>query len=256
MGGSKPKPSAPLPFEQKQQSQNTFGLFSIADTPEAKDFLGLPLDFGGNNYAGDAYKDYTGQAYKDYSGQAYKDIKDNFKFNVDPGVARRGALAEQGVMNRWDNALMGGVPAFLKTQAKARDLRETRGQNAAEAQQAEYTRQNAQQQADYQSSLARAQMRDDAERSLAQMRDDSERTRASMRDAAELNRAQMLDRAASARTATDVERRRLLLPTWMQTGGSGNTSGFNTQLAQQGPGFLSSFGQGLGSGLGSALPFI
>lgn len=244
MGSSKPK-VLKTPFEQKQQQtqqqQNTFGSFSIADSPEAKDFLALPLDYGGGNYGGEAYKDYTGEAYKDYTGNAYEGIKNDFKFNIDPGVGRRTDLAEQGAANRWDSALMAGVPAFLREGLKQRELRGVRGQGAAEAQQAEYTRQNAQQQADYQSSLARARMMDASQLNRARFRDESERTRAGLRDASELERARMADEATRARTMSELERRRLLLPQILQTGGSstasGSSSGFGTEIVQPQPGF-------------------
>lgn len=205
MGGQKSK-AIKTPFQQQQQQTNTFAPMSISDSPEAKSFLETPLDFGGGGYVGDAYKD----------------IKTDF--NLDPGVGRRTDLAEQGAMNRWDSALMAGVPAWLREQAKQKEMRGIRGQGAAEAQQAEYGRQ----QAEYGSSLARAQMR----------------------DSSELARAQMGDEAARARTMAELERRRLLLPQILQTGGSGSSSGYNTQLTQPTPGFLSSFGQGLGSGIG------
>lgn len=60
--------------------------------------------------------------------------------------------------------------------------------------------------------------------------------------------------AKNRRIMTELERRRQLLPQIAQT--SGLSSGFNTQLTQPQPGFLSSFGQGFGAGLGGALPFI
>lgn len=257
MGGSKAKP-VQTPFQQTQQTQNTFSPISIRDTKEAEEFLGLPLNFGGNNYGGNAFQGY-GNAYKDYSGDAYKDIKNDFKFNIDPGVGRRTDLGEQEVGLRYDSAFMSGVPAWIRNMNRAREVRDVQGQGAAEAQQAEYMRQNAQQQADYQSSLARAQMRDASELNRARFRDESELNRAQGLDAAELNRARMLDQATQARTMADLERRRLLLPNIVQTGGSGSSSGHGTQLTQPQQGFWSSFGGGLGSGLGSsisALPFI
>src|SRR5262245_61402591 len=165
MGSSKPKPIQ-APFQQQQNQQNTYGRFSIADSPEAQEFLGLPVNYGSTEGYGDAYKD--------YSGNAYKDIKDDFKFNIDPGVGRRTDLAEQSFLNQSNSAFNAGMPREYRQLLRDSGLRNIRSQGAAEAQQAEFTRQNAQQQADYQSSLARAGMRDAGELNRAQLRDSSE----------------------------------------------------------------------------------
>jgi hypothetical protein len=50
----------------------------------------------------------------------------------------------------------------------------------------------------------------------------------------------------------DLERRRLLLPQILNTGGSGSSSGFNTQVTQPQPGFLSSLARGIGAGAAGA----
>ena len=113
MGSSKPKP-VQAPFQQQQQQNqqynNTYGAYSIADSPEAQAFKNTPLDFG----------DAT---------------------NVDPGVGRRTALAEQEVGNRYDSALSAGVPAWIRNMNRAKELRDVQGQGAYEAQQAEYLNQ-------------------------------------------------------------------------------------------------------------------
>jgi hypothetical protein len=80
--------------------------------------------------------------------------------------------------------------------------------------------------------------------------------------AAEAQQAEYANQIANnqrrqALTLTELERKRQVLPQIFQTGGSGTSSGYNTQVIQpQGGGFLSSFGGGLGAGLGGALPFI
>lgn len=113
MGSSKPQP-VKAPFEQKAQQQqattNTFAPFSIAGTPEAQSYLNAPLDFGDDT-------------------------------NVDPGVARRTDLAEQEAENRYDSAFNSGAPRLFREQAKAKELRDIRGQGAYEAQQAQYLNQ-------------------------------------------------------------------------------------------------------------------
>lgn len=117
MGGSKPQPIK-TPFQEAREQSNTYGTISIADSPEAQALLDVPLDFGGD---GD--------------------------FEVDPGVGRRTDLAEQETRNRWDSAFMGGVPREYRTMLRDAELRQVRGQGAAEAQQAEYTRKQAENQA-------------------------------------------------------------------------------------------------------------
>lgn len=194
MGSSKPKPSPPLPFQQQQQQQNTFGRFSISDSPEAEEFLGLPLDFGGS-----------------YGGLS-TDV------SIDPGVERRTDLAAQEEENRVNSAFNAGTPRFFRENMLAKNLRDIRGQGAAEAQQARYAQQMGQRNLEFQ-------------------------------------KAQLMEGANRDRQMAELERRRLLLPQILQTGGSGSTSGFNTQLVQPQPGFFSSFGSGLGAGLGSALKF-
>jgi uncharacterized membrane protein YqiK len=219
MGGSKPKVYQ-LPEQRQQQQTESFtsayAPVSIAGTPEAKAFLDVPLDFGGGGY----------------SGEAYKGIKTDF--NLDPGVGRRTDLAEQEAANRWNSAFMSGIPAWVREQQRAKETRDIRSQGAAEAQQAEYGKQ----QAEYAASLARAQMADAAERA----------------------KAEMANNAAAARTQAELERRRLLLPAVVQTGGTstgtGSSSGYTSTLSQPQPGFLQSLGMGFGAGLGQRLPFI
>lgn len=113
MGSSKPQP-VKAPFESREQQQattaNTYGRFSIADSPEAQNFLSAPLDFG----------DPT---------------------NVDPGVGRRTDLAEQRAGDEWNSAFMGGLPAEYRKLQRDSELRRIRGQGAAEAQQAQYLNQ-------------------------------------------------------------------------------------------------------------------
>lgn len=205
MGGSKPK-VVQLP-EQKQQTQtNTFGQFSIADSPEAQSFLSTPLNFGGGNYGGDAYKD----------------IKTDF--DIDPGVGRRTDLAEQGAQNRWNSAFMGGIPQEYRQLQRDSEQRQIRGQGAAEAQQAQYGRQQLQNQASV--------------------------TQAQMRDQGELARANMANNVAAQQTAAELERRRLLLPQILQTGGTGSSSGYSSQVQPGQQGIFGSLLQGAGSAVG------
>lgn len=99
---SKPKPqSVKAPFEQT--TTNTYGTMSIADTPEAKAFLDVPLD-------------------------------------IDPGVGRRADLAEQEMSNRWNSAFAVGIPAHIRMQQQEAERRGIRSQSAAESQQAEYAK--------------------------------------------------------------------------------------------------------------------
>jgi hypothetical protein len=176
-----PKPKAEpvkAPFQQQQAQTNTYAPISVADTPEARAFLSQPLDFGS-------------------------------EVSVDPGVGRRTDLAEQEAENRYNSAFSMGTPRIIRQAYQAKELRDIRGQGAAEAQQAEYANQ-----------IANNQRR-------------------------------------QALSLTELERKRQMVPQIFQTGGSGTSSGFNTQVMQpQGGGFLSSFAGGLGSGLGGALPFI
>ena len=107
MGSSKPKPSPPLPYAQQQQQTNTYAPYSVANTPEGQAYLNAPLDFGQD-------------------------------FNVDPGVGRRTALAEEGVNNRYNSDFNAGVPAWIREINRNKELRDVQGQGAYEAQQAEY----------------------------------------------------------------------------------------------------------------------
>src|SRR5262245_43620228 len=173
MGSNKPKPQR-APFEENRTQTNTFGTYSIANTPEAQSFLNTPLDFGS-------------------------------PVNVDPGIQRRTDLRKQGVENRYGSAINFGVPAFIRDMNKARELRDIDSQGNAEMQQAEYANQ-----------VANNEM-------------------------------------TARQTMADLERKRLLLPQILQLGGSGTSSGYNTQVVQPQPGFLANLGSGLGSGIGSAL---
>src|SRR5262245_17552809 len=109
MGSSKPKP-VQAPFQQQQQTTNTFAPHSIANTPEAQQYLNAPLDYGSDT-------------------------------NVDPGVGRRTALAEQESSNRYNSAFNAGVPRFIREMNQAKEQRDIQGQGAYEAQQAEYLNQ-------------------------------------------------------------------------------------------------------------------
>jgi len=175
MGSSKPRP-VQAPFEQKQQTTNTFAPYSIAGTPEGQAYLNAPLDFGDET-------------------------------NVDPGVGRRTAGREQDIENRYGSAFNSGVPSFIRQMNKAKELRDIQGQGAYEAQQAEYLNQ--------QGNNARRQ----------------------------------------AMTMAELERRRSLLPQILQTGGSGSTSGYNTQIVQPQPGFWQRAALGAIGGLSSGVRF-
>lgn|SRR5262245_45133338 len=109
MGSNKPKPQR-APFEENRTQTNTFGTYSIANTPEAQSFLNTPLDFGS-------------------------------PVNVDPGIQRRTDLRKQGVENRYGSAINFGVPSLIRDMNKARELREIDSQGNAEMQQAEYANQ-------------------------------------------------------------------------------------------------------------------
>lgn len=146
MGSSKPKPMQ-TPFQQQQQQTNTFGTYSIGDTPEAQNFLGVPLDYGQGAYSGEAYKDIPTE------------------FDIDPGVGRRTDLAEQGVSNRYNSAFMSGVPSWIREINRNKELREVQERGAYERQQAEY---------------GRGQLRTAAATQRAQMRDAAELQKAGM----------------------------------------------------------------------------
>jgi predicted aminopeptidase len=147
-----------------------------------------------------------------YQGKAYQDIPTDF--NVDPGVARRHDLAEQAVTDRYNSAFSSGVPTFIRQANMEKELRAERSNAATEDQQAQYQNQ--------------------------QLKNQALTTRAQMADQSELNKANMANNIASQTTAADLERRRLLLPQLVQTGGNSSGSGYGTQVVQQ-PGFLNSF---------------
>jgi hypothetical protein len=194
---SKPKPEpVKAPFQQQQSQTNTYGRVSIADSPEAQALSSVPLNFG-DSYAG-----------------LSTDV------DVDPGVARRTALARQSAENRADSAFNFGVPRFIREANREKQLRDIDTEGAYQAQQAQYAQQMGKRELEY-------------------------------------RKSGMVEDANRTKVLTELERRRQLLPQVVQTGGSGSSSGYNTQVMQpQGGGFLSSFGQGLGAGLGGALPFI
>src|SRR5262245_5345070 len=123
MPSPKPKPMQ-TPFQQQQQTTNTYGSYSIADTPEAQSYLNEPLDFGG-------------------------------PVDVDPGVGRRTDLAEQEVENRYGSDLNAGVPSFIRQMNKAKELRDVQGRGAYEAQQAQYANQTANNELKARQTLAR-----------------------------------------------------------------------------------------------------
>lgn len=75
--------------------------------------------------------------------------------------------------------------------------------------------------------------------------------------AAEAQQAQFANQQANnalreRRTMAELERRRILLPNIMQTGGSGTSSGFGTQIVQPQPGFWHKAGLAAIGGAGSA----
>lgn len=61
--------------------------------------------------------------------------------------------------------------------------------------------------------------------------------------------------AEVARNRMELERRRVLLPQILQTGGSGFSSGFGTQIVQPQPGFLHKAGLAAIGGLSSGIRF-
>lgn len=95
MGGQKSKPIK-TPFQQT----STYAPQSIAQTPEAKALLDVPID-------------------------------------VDPGAGRRADLEEQEVSQYWDSAFTMGLPSWLRDMNRNKELREVRGRGAAEAREAE-----------------------------------------------------------------------------------------------------------------------
>lgn len=162
---SKPKPIQ-TPFRSDstqsgtQTTENRYGFVDLPDTPDVQAFRDSPVD-------------------------------------VDPGVGRRGDLRLQESENRWNSAFTSGLPMHLRMQQRAAERRDIEGQNAAEAQQAVY-----------------------------------------------------------ARNQQDLQKRAMLLPRFVQTGGTStedsrsSSSGYGAQLDQR-PGAFSSFLGGLGSGIGS-----
>lgn len=169
-----------------------------------------------------------GQGNQLYSGDAYKDVRTNF--DVDPGVGRRTDLAEQANQNRWNSAFMGGIPQEYRQLQRDSESRQIRSQGAAEAQQARY----ANQQGEAAATLQRAQMR----------------------DASELARANMANEAGAQRTVANLGRYERLLPQIIQTGGSGSSSGYNTQLTQPTPSIWNSIIGGASQVGAAAVPFI
>lgn len=216
MGSTKPK-AMQTPFKQEQNEQqsftNTFDRFSIADSDEAKNFLGLPLDFGGGNYAGEAYKDIPTD------------------FNIDPGVGHRTGLAEQEVGNRYDSAFNAGVPAWIRNMNRQKEVRDVQAQGAFERQNAEYGAQ---------------QLRNNALTERARMRDAAELARANMADTAAGRRTEA-DLARRERLLPQI------LQTGGRSSGSGASSGFGTQIVQPQPGFWQRLALGAAQGAGSTL---
>ena len=103
---SSPKPVAtksPYEGSTNQATTNTYGTVSIADTPEAKALLGVPID-------------------------------------PDPGVGRRTDLAEQELDNRWNSAFASGIPTQVRMNMQENQKRQLRSQGAAEMQNAEYAK--------------------------------------------------------------------------------------------------------------------
>ena len=188
MGRSKPEP-VKAPFQQQQQQTNTYGRFSVSDSPEAQSFLSTPLNFG------------------DYSGL-------NTNVSVDPGVGRRTDLAEQEAENRNNSAFNSSAPRFIREANLAKEKRDIASQGAAEAQQANYAQQMGQRDLEYR----KAQLQGDADRQ---------------------------------KTLADLQRWQILLPQYMQTGGSGSSSGYNTQIVQPQPGFWQQAALGAIGGISS-----
>src|SRR5262245_52326976 len=102
MGSAKPQPvKAPYEQQQQQQQTNTYGSYSIADTPEARAFLDAPID-------------------------------------IDPGVGRRTDLAEQAAEHRYNANYSPGISPEYRMSLLDAEKRNIRGQGAYEAQQANY----------------------------------------------------------------------------------------------------------------------
>ena len=59
---------------------------------------------------------------------------------VDPGVGRRADLREQENENSWNNAFTSGLPLHVRMQMQQSQKRQLQSQSAAEAQKAEYSR--------------------------------------------------------------------------------------------------------------------
>lgn len=112
MGAPKPK-ATNAPFlnnttqstgsNQIGNTENRFGAASIADTPEARAYLDVPID-------------------------------------IDPGVGRRADLAEQELQNRYNSAFAQGIPEFIRQRQLDAGTRGIRSDAAAERQQAEFQR--------------------------------------------------------------------------------------------------------------------
>jgi hypothetical protein len=161
--------SVQTPFQQEQKQTNTYEYTSPYGQEGTKELLDVPLDFGK-------------------------------PLDVDPGVARRSSLAEQGINNRYDSAFMSGIPSWIREINRNKELRDVQSQGAAEAQQAQYANQ------------------------LGNNEITSQKTRA------------------------ELERKRLLLPQLVQTGGLSSGSGYGTQVVQQ-PSFWGQLATGVASGL-------
>lgn len=64
----------------------------------------------------------------------------NTPIDVDPGVGRRGDLAEQQMEHGWDGGFASGIPQQVRMQNVDAGRRALRSETAAQAQQAEYAR--------------------------------------------------------------------------------------------------------------------
>lgn len=96
MPSPKPKPIK-TPFQQT----NAFTPQSIAGTPEAREYLDVPVD-------------------------------------VDPGVAQRTDNARQEVEDRWNSSFNAGTPGFVRDLAMGKEMRDVNARGAQESQQANY----------------------------------------------------------------------------------------------------------------------
>lgn len=115
MPSKPPKPQqAPFQQQQSQQTQgtttNTYGTQSVANTPEGQAFSNIDLDFGS-------------------------------PMDVDPGVGRRTALAEERAGYESDNAFNAGIPREYRQMLRDSTVRDIRGRGAAESQQAQFLNQ-------------------------------------------------------------------------------------------------------------------